>query len=67
LDPAAAIGPEPAIVLGPHLALLHLFDISPLSDPVSSKFGKAAHDVDARGRIGIGSARIIEDDRRLAA
>src|SRR3546814_13619724 len=56
-----------AIVLGADLPRVVAFDVAARLDPGAAQRGETGHDVDARGRIGIGAGGVVDAQRRLAA
>src|SRR3546814_12512353 len=56
-----------AIVLGADLPRVVAFDVAARLDPGAAQRGETGHDVDARGRIGIGAGGVLDAQRRLAA
>src|SRR3546814_18914196 len=55
------------IVLGADLPRVVAFDVAARLDPGAAQRGETGHDVDARGRIGIGAGGVVDAQRRLAA
>src|SRR3546814_8876943 len=55
------------MVLGADLARVVAFDVAARLDPGAAQRGETGHDVDARGRIGIGAGGVVDAQRRLAA
>jgi hypothetical protein len=64
---AGTVGAELAVILGLHLALGDFLDVAAGAYPVAAELGKARHDVDRGGGVGIGAGGVVDAERRFAA